>query len=409
MKKTLIIISIVLGVAAMGLGVYFAWKKSKEILTPPPATGQKPIVQNQNLPVSTGNQNQQAQAAKLKVLSDQPVFDYWVYYPAATSTPIISKSTSSIAVSTSSPAISLKPEIFYASEDGRILKVSAKGGPASGGKESEDEVVSSDVISNLQSIKASPDGKMVLVKYGDLINPQFSLFNVETKVWQKFSDISAAAFSPDNKKIAYFEKTSGSLVTKDLLGAKPKTTKVVSINQKDFDLSWILPDKILLVPKPSFDYESQIWAVDLKNKTLNSLASGRGLMVNWSSDGKMGIRFRSTEARVPEMTLINDSGDALANLDFSTLPDKCLIKQPQIYCAIPQTYNSVQEPLLPDDYLKRAVYFQDFIYSINTIKNSFAPIFFAQDPAIDATHLSLVENELIFINRYDNKLYGFGL
>ena len=395
MKKTLIIISIILGIAAMGAGIYFAWKKSKEILTPP--TGQRPIVGNQNLPVAGGQPTQPAKKeAELKTLSDQLVFDYWLYKPAPTSTPISSKSISSTS---SAPAILRQPEIFYIKEDGQILKV----------KDGEDEVVSAESISNLQSVESSADGKMVLVKYGNLANPTFSLFNLETKVWQALPNISAVAFSPDGKQIAYFEKASGNLMLKDLFGAKPKTTKVLSLNQRDFGLNWILPEKILLVPKPSFDYESQIWSVDLKNKTLNLIASGRGLIINWSADGKMGIRFRTTEARVPEIGLVNDGGATVANLDFTTLPDKCLVGQSKIYCAIPQTHNSVQEPLLPDDYLKRAVYFQDLIYSIDMITNSFGAIFTGQEPAIDATHLSLTGNQLLFINRYDNKLYGLDI
>ncbi len=391
MKKTIIIIGIILGVAAMGAGIYFAWKKSKEILTPPPL-GQKPIVQNQNLPVVGGEPTQPAKKeVELKILSDQPIFDYWVYKSAATSTPISSTS--------SAPVILRQPEIFYIKEDGQIFKV----------KDGEDEVVSAESISNLQSVKSSADGKMVLVKYGNLANPAFSLFNVEAKVWQALPNISAATFSPDVKKIAYFEKTSGNLMIKDLFGAKPKTTKVLSLNQRDFGLSWILPEKILLVSRPSFDYESQIWSVDLKNKTLNSIASGHGLIINWSADGKMGIRFRTTEARVPEISLVNDGGNTVANLDFTTLPDKCFVSQSKIYCAIPQMHNSVQEPLLPDDYLKRAVYFRDFIYSIDMITNSFGAVFGGQEPAIDATHLGLVNNSLIFMNRYDNKLYGLSL
>lgn len=395
MKKTLIIIGIVLGVAVMGAGVYFAWKKSKEILTPPPL-GQKPIVQNQNLPVAGGSESQQAQAAKLVALSDQPIFDYWIYEPAATSTPISSKSMSSTS---SAPIILRQPEIFYIKEDGQILKV----------KDGEDEIISAGLINNLQSVESSTDGKMVLVKYGNLVNPAFSLFNVETKVWQALPNISAVAFSPDAKQIAYFEKASGNLMIKDLFGAKPKTTKVLPLNQRDFGLGWILPEKILLVPKPSFDYESQIWVVGLKNKTLNSLVSGRGLMVNWSADGKMGIRFRTTEARVPELGLVNDGGATIANLDFTTLPDKCLVGQLKIYCAIPGSHNSLQEPLLPDDYLKKAVYFKDFIYSIDVAKNSFESIYSQNEPTIDATHLSLAGNQLLFINRYDNKLYGLDI
>ncbi len=65
--------------------------------------------------------------------------------------------------------------------------------------------------------------------------------------------------------------------------------------------------------------------------------------------------------------------------------------------------------ILPDDYLKRAVYFKDFIYQIDVSKNSFLEVFSASELVIDAVNLRISSNKLLFINRYDSRLYSLEL
>jgi len=375
MKKIIIIISVILGIVAMGLGVYFAWQKTKTILTPP-GIGQQPTASNQQ---STTGEQQPAAAQKLKILSDQQIFDYWIFYPAATST---------------------DSKIFYLSQDGKIFQLE-------GGKS---EAVSSEPIGNIQMIKSSFDGKRVLIKFGDFISPKFIIFNTEAKVFELLPEnITAAAFSPDAKKIAYLEKNSGNLMIKDLIGAKPKTVKVLSFNQKDFDLDWILAEKIVLTPKPSAFYRTSSWMIDINKKTLIALGTEvNGLMMKWSADGKAGLQFSSqSEGREGRLNLINEQGAVQAVLDFITLPDKCFISQPKIYCAVPESIPA--KTVLPDDYLKRAVYFKDVFYQIDITQNSLSEILAGTEPTLDATRLNLVDNKLLFINRYDNGLYSLEL
>jgi len=393
MKKSIIIISIILGVIAMGLGVYFAWKKSRAILTPP-VSNQQPTTYNQqpaNLQTTTGSQQ------RLKILSDQPIFDYWIY------------STSSA-------------QVFYLNQEGKIFKVK---------ENADDEAITSEPIENLQMIKSSSDGKWVLIKSGDFISPKFTIFNSETKIFELLPEnITAAAFSPDGSaplttsgsKIAYLEKPGSNsvisnLVIKDLIGAKPKTVKVLSFSQKDFDLDWISAEKIVLIPKPSAFYQASAWIVDTKKKTINpinplgqtgSISPINGLMIKWSRNGKVGLQFSSQpEGREGRLNLINEEGVIQAGLDFITLPDKCFISEPKIYCAIPKDIPA--KTILPDDYLKKAVYFRDAIYQIDINQNTITEVFTETEPAIDATHLNLVNNKLLFINRYDDKLYSIEL
>ena len=390
MKKSIIIISIILGVIAMGLGVYFAWKKSRAILTPP-VSNQQPTTYNQqpaNLQTTTGSQQ------RLKILSDQPIFDYWIY---STTT----------------------EQVFYLNPEGKIFQIKEDG---------KAEAITSEPIENLQMIKSSSDGKWLLIKSGDFISPKFTIFNSETKIFELLPEnITAAAFSPDGSaplttsgsKIAYLEKPGSNsvisnLVIKDLIGAKPKTVKVLSFSQKDFDLDWISAEKIVLIPKPSAFYQASAWIVDTKKKTINplgqtgSISPINGLMIKWSRNGKVGLQFSSQpERRGSRLNLINEQGAIQAGLDFITLPDKCFISEPKIYCAIPKDIPA--KTILPDDYLKKAVYFRDAIYQIDINQNTITEVFTETEPAIDATHLNLVNNKLLFINRYDDKLYSIEL
>lgn len=395
MKKIILIATIVvLAVSGIGVGVYFAWKKSKQASAPIPETeGQLPVIGESQFPETVQGQAGTAIAQpsatgqlKLRVVSGQPVFDYWLATPATSTLPA---------------------EIFYFNEAGQILKANRPAGGTARG--SGDEMIVQEKIENLQQVKSRRDGEMVLVKFGNPAAPQFRIFDVGKRIWQQLDGITAADFSPDNSKIAYLG-VNGDLTIKDLVGAKPKITKIISINQKDFDIVWTAADKIILTPKPSYLTEGQVWAVDIKAKTLDFLVSGQGLMVNWANDGRLGIKFAvSGSGRDSRSTLIDAKGVDKASFDFLALPDKCFFPKPKIYCAIPRFHNAIRDPLLPDDYLKRAVYYKDFIYQIDVDANSFEPLYDSVEPAIDARRLNLNGNELFFINRYDNKIYGLEL
>ena len=108
MKKIIIIISVILGIIAIAFGAYFAWQKSKDILEPPIAE-QSPILDTASKII---------EQQKLKIISDQPAFYYW------------------LTIATSS-----QNEIFYINQIGQILKIKEDG---------EDEIISDRQIENLQ-------------------------------------------------------------------------------------------------------------------------------------------------------------------------------------------------------------------------------------------------------------------
>lgn len=392
-KKIIIISGISLAVIAFGLGVYFAWKKSREILQPPASLPLAPTFPF-SPPAPAGGEtgagaSPGVSVPKLRAISDYGVFDYWIV-PFMTST--------------SSPQAAGQMEILYFNESGQIFKVIESG---------DDAMATPEPISDLRSIYASKDGKFIIVKSGDLTSPKFNLYNVATGVWQPLSgNITAIDFSPDSQKIVYLEKvsvnsTTNNLIIKDLTATKPKTTKILSLNQKDFELKWLTPDQILLLSKPSAQINGEIWSVSVKNKTIKLLANGKGLLVNFADDASWGLKFNINNERKPKLQLIDKDGNVKADFEFSTLPDKCLITLSTLYCAIPQ--NLTAKINLPDDFLKKAAYFKDAIYRIDINQNTSEIIYSGDEPVIDATSFSLIGNRLLFINRYDKKLYSLEL
>ncbi|MEK9154464.1 MAG: hypothetical protein AAB596_00085 [Patescibacteria group bacterium] len=364
MKKIIIIITAIIFISAISFGVYFAWKKSKEILTPPTANQQP----------TTNNQQQITLEKKLKIISDQEVFDFWLA-ANATST-----------------------EIFYINNQGQILKVKP---------DVEDEIISDRIISNLKAVEADNSGNKIIVKANKI-----EIFDIKKKIWQEINAL-AAGFSVDGTKVAYLENTGATaisnLIIKDLKDAKQKTTKVLSFNQYGFDLKWITSDKVLLIPKSSASYDNEIWSIDIKNKALSIFANGKGLLIDFAKDGSWGLMHSINQEGESDLKLIELNGKVKADLQFSSFPKKCLVNFAKIYCAVSLGYNTIKKPLLPDDYLKRAFYSDDRIYEVDITNNTFLEIPLNSKIAIDVYNLELSGNQLIFINRYDKKLYSLDM
>ena len=409
-KKIITIMAVVLGIIAIGIGAYFAYKKSKEILTP--GAG---VEQAGEFGIAPGT----GEKKKLQIISDQPVFDYWVtggplvfiqdqtsktVSVVAKSVTATSTATSTLESAATSTLKNLEKQVFYFNQSGQIFRA----------KEGEDEMISDRTFENLQKIEANNDGLMMIVRYGNLTSPQLELFSLISKMWQPLEKVSAATFSPDGTKIAYLEagaKITSNLMIRDLVGKKKQTTKIFSLTQRDFDLNWFDNNKIILFQKPSYLYNSEFFAIDIKNKTISPFISGNGLMLNWAKDnGEFGLKFESdSKGANGKLNLIDKNGTNRANMGFSTLPNKCSIGLAKIYCAIPQSYTSFQEPKLPDEYLKRAAYSTDAIYEIDINQNTFSGLYGEAEPALDAEHFTPFDNQLLFVYRYDNKVYSLSL
>jgi len=394
MNKRTIIIIVVLSLIALGIGAYFAWQQTRVVLNPP-SGNQQNLTGGQSITPDNSNAGGSQIASKLKIVSDKEVYAYWVFSqnsPAATST---NASSSAQSAQTSG--------VFYLGRDGLIYKVNADGA---------DSALTSNPIENFQSFEPSFDGKRVIFKYGDLNSPKFVIYNTETGLFESLpANITSMSFSPDAKKIAYLasnakDASKSDLSTKSLVDSKQKPVILSTILQSGLSTEWVSSNKIIFSSSPSAFYSASIWSFDISKKTFSLLIDKKqGLDINWSSDGKIGFMFSSSlEGRNRVLNLITDAGEIRASFDLTTLPEKCFVSDPKIYCAVPQSVS--EKAALPDDYLKNAVYFVDSIYQIDIAQNSFDLIFDGSGNAIDAFKPDLKAGQLFFINKYDNRLYA---
>jgi hypothetical protein len=368
MKKTLIIILIIVAILAVGTGVYFAWTKSRQILTPPTVS----------LPESVQNQPQSAaveqSAGRLKAVSGSKISYYWIHKSATSS------------------------DIYYFNPDGFLFRVKSGG----------DEKALSEAIKGIKSLLTDKDGKSVAIKSDNGI--VVLTIGANGLIKESFESAVSASFSPNSDRMAYFE-ASGNLYVRNYSSnlRAPSVSKILTVGFNDAVIQWIDGNKIVLNSLPSAYYRNESWLIDVNRQTIIPFIQARGLYFNWSADGKMAIKFSVDASFNPFLSLIDSYGLVLASLDFSSLPEKCSIGTEKIYCAVSQSNNAAGRLVLPDDYLKKKVYFNDWIYEIDPENRDIKLVYSTGDTAMDAYNLFVAAGRLFFINRYDSKLYELEL
>lgn len=321
---------------------------------------------SENLSSGTANEPTGSEAKKL-IASAREVFDYWIN--------------------------KVSGEVYYATNDGEIFKIGVDG---------TEENAGSKATGDLSFIKPSADGSSIIVAFGFPQSPAFAIHNLAQRGWQALpAGTTAAAWDPkSNNRIVYIKENGlgSSIALLSLQNQKSET--ILKLNQKDLSIEWPTAETLYLTEKPSSEYPSSLWSLNLKTKTLKTVASEeRGLLTRWFPNG--ALKF-SNDGNQNNFSWIKADGQKIVDWGFTTLPSKCFLAAAEMYCAIPQTI----EPRLklPDAYLKNAVRFNDIVNKIDLISADYLPlnIPLAQ---MDADRLEVYQNKLLFINRYDNKLY----
>lgn len=376
LKKILTITTIViLGIIAL-IGGYFLVKKTAEIITggnPPPTPSATAMPEN------------------IKIISDNPVFDYWAHIiPAAASS-------------------SAKTEYYYITPEGEILEANEK----------EDTPIATQPITDLQSITPNQDGSRILVAFGNINNPQFSILNIVDRSWQPLpTSVRAADFSPDGTQLALLSSTDGKndLIIQDLT-LQPKAKRlgsktILSLYEKGLILRWPNQNQIILSDRPSAVILGATWQVDIKKATINSLASdANDSVIQWSKRGTEGIRYIIDQNQNPSISIIDNSGNVTNQLDIITFPDKCAFAENDLFCSTPNSLGTGSLQDILDTYLQKNAYFEDALYHLKrTAEGNYATQkITAYGRPIDAVHLTPENDKVFFINRLDQKLYSLDL
>lgn len=344
---------IISALAIIGIAAYFSWQYIFNPITP----GQSETTDGE-----TGQPETPAET--LKILSANTAIDYWPNNQTR--------------------------EIYYLSADG-IYKISSAG---------EEEKVYSQSLENAGLAKSSFDGTKAIIA--------LSVFDTNTKTFQPLpvGTITAAWDPKSNNRIAYL-KNNGQINSLNLLTLSDKKSReLIRLNQKDLSLEWVLPDLIYLKEKPSAEIAGSLWSFDIKKLTFKQIIKDEnGLMAKWAPDGRRGLKFTGNGI-TNSLTLIDNQNALLKKWPFVTLPSKCALDNDSGYCAVPAFIQPRTK--LPDEYLKQQINFTDVIYSIN-LNSGASEIVFENETAIDADNLLLNGQQLIFINRYNQKLYSLEL
>ncbi|MBI4119758.1 MAG: hypothetical protein HY456_02850 [Parcubacteria group bacterium] len=354
MRNTSAIIIGIVGVIIVAVGLYFGWNFIRNTFFAPEEQPTQP-----------------APASNLQPVSESSVLAYWFN----------------------------GNYIYYVNYDGQVLRRATSGSD-------QEQVISQAIISSASSVLPSPDGTMAIIGFGNPQNPQFSIFHTATSTWQPLArEIRAVAWSPDGTQLAYLEERTdaAALVTSRIDGTQQK--KILDLHILDAEINWVAEKEILILEKPSVALSGSIWLVDTDKGGMEQVASGNGLTFTASDKG--GLLFlKAGQRHMIEFTTA-DAKRTVTTLPFVTLPEKCAVNITSIYCALPQ--NLVENPDLPDAYYKKQLRADDDIYKYDVINASVEKILDGSETAVDAIGLTLHDNQLFFINRYDSLVYSLKL
>lgn len=223
----------------------------------------------------------------------------------------------------------------------------------------------------------------------------------------------AAAWSPNGQEVVYAQEKFGSPNGLFVLTiATNKSRRLTDLPIYNPTLSWITPDELAISTKSSDSVENASWRYSIKNKTLSRIGeSEKGLVVRWSGDGSIGLRYTPTQPS--SLVAIDRTGKKMTTWSVQTVPEKCFLDSALILCATPKGKTPLR---LRDAYLQRALYTQDVITATPLLSGApvvekMTTLFPTNDSEliIDAEQLVRVGGTLYFVNRYDQRLYAVPL
>ncbi len=346
MRKLLVIIIIAVIIITISWLGYLAWQKLNN-------TG---VIIKQETRADTEQKTINDEQQKLIRLTENSIANFWI---SATSS-----------------------QVFLINYDGKIEKLESL---------KTKTIVSENGLKNISQVISSPDGSKALIN--------LTIFDSATNLWTSLPvGTTSAAWNPSLSsgpsvpKIAYL--TNDGIYNLNLKDGK--TSLVLKLNNRDWQISWPFADEIYLNRESS-------WKVNLKDKTLIQVPN-----IIWSKAG-WGIDLDNLSIVDKARKKLVDLEYLIPGKEFNILPPKCLVAENGFYCAVPN-----QDEVTLDDYLKRKVYTNDNFYfvSINTeTKKTQVKLLLRADDnnPVDATNLALYKDKLLFINRFDQRLYSLEL
>lgn len=305
-----------------------------------------------------------------------------------------------------------------------VIKESGEVSLVQGGGESMVSPASSD-----QPFRASIsfDKQYLLVGFGSRDFPQFSIYDVAGKIWLPLrigagtSPIADAVWASQGLRIAFLEKSGDqwSLGVVDFAAPRqpkgaatttpadplsnPSVKRHATLSILDAQLEWLLPEKVYLASVPSAFDRGFLMEYDLQKNTARLLLSNEaGLSTRWRDGGGLGVKF-SLRGRTPSLVGIDGNAKTLGAIPLITLPEKCVLHETLLYCAVPSALPLGTQ--LPDDYHQKAFPVRDALVRASLGEGTVTTLVEAQSATLDAFRLKISGSDLFFVNDHDKKLY----
>jgi len=281
--------------------------------------------------------------------------------------------------------------------------------------------VSANLLTDLLKALWSPQRDKVIAIFDDGGEIKKYLYDYQTeKATQLDSNIRHITWSPNQDKIAY-QYYNPQTEDNNISIANPdgsNWTNILATRMKNLIVEWPNSSQLSIRTRPSGLAQSVVYSIDLANGHLQKLISETyGLTVIWSPQGDK-ILFSETDERGKNLKLkiANLAKQTTKELDFVTLPEKCVWSQDNrtIFCAVPKNISTTAT--LPDDYYKGLVVLADNFWRVNLDTGEKIQIYPSAEAeeetmSYDAQQLLLspLEDYLIFINKLNSLLYSLEL
>lgn len=222
--------------------------------------------------------------------------------------------------------------------------------------------------------------------------------------------ITAAAFSPDNNQIVFYDNTNPSTPALDILDLTSLNQNQISSNTYiDPTLSWKGSNIFLSSTVPNIyrrPKDLDLYATQ-SSKMYNILNMTYGFQGIESPDGSK-ILYSKTSIYGENLDLyVHSLTGGETNLGLATIPEKCAFaSNVVVYCAVPDSWPAYSQ--FPEDYDTNLIQTTDSFWAINIVTGQKQEILKSSDlqDKIDADNLLLAGNYLVFINKYNNCLYS---
>ncbi len=368
--KILISLGAIIAVSAAG---YFIWWL---FIDAPTDTGPSP---DGSLPSSAGSASTSTSSsgeisdslfATPRALSDRTIFDYWLVPETG--------------------------EVYYFTSEGYVYAV----------KQGPDLEISRQSIVSLNRTEPSPDGRKVLVSFGNPNDPQWAIFDSVDAVWRPLPReiVNAGWGRASNELIASVR--NGNEINLSLVDIS-KTPNSYTVILRSFAVEGVsffalTEGNIGIAERASSYAGGRVWSLNPTSKTLTLLlapALGRTVKV----DIKENVSYLGS---AEGFSFADRSLQNAFPFFLNTLPDKCAAHASTTYCFVPR--NLSERVTFPDDYFMHAFYSIDSLYQIAHGDGTITP-FILGDVSFDASRVRAQKNTVYFIDRYTSLLYALAV